>query len=196
MFKTFATRLLQHLLSQNIWTFVALQPFAGKSVQFRIAPITTTLVVLENGSLAIADESNKADAIVTISPSIALRLLAKDESAKTSINIEGDTHLATELSKVLQGISWDYEEDLSKLTGDITANKLGQWARDTTSGLKKQSINVAEMVSEYLQEEVPTIAKKRHIEHFLHEVDTLRESVERFEKRLNKLAEKMNSKHA
>lgn len=193
MLKQFATRLLQHLLSQNTWAFVALQPFAGKSVQFNITPITTTLVVLENGSLALAGTSNNADATVTIPPSVALRLLAKDDSARMLINIEGDTHLAAELSKVLQAISWDYEEDLSKLTGDITANKIGQWGRDTTAGLKKQSINIAEMVSEYWQEEVPTIAKKRHIEQFINEVDTLRADVERTEKRLNKLAKIINS---
>ena len=196
MFKQLATRLLQHLLSQNTWAFATLQPFAGKSVRFNIMPTTTTLVVLENGSLALTGESNKADATVTISPSIALRLLAKDDSAKMHMNIEGDTHLAAELSKVLQGITWDYEEDLSKLTGDITANKLGQWGRDTTAGLKKQSVNIAEMVSEYWQEEVPTIAKKRHTEHFVHEVDTLRLDVERIEKRLNKLAKKINPKQA
>ncbi len=191
MFKTFATRLLQHLLSQNAWSFVEMQPFAGKSVQFNITPITTTLVVLENGSLAIAGKTNMADATVTISPGVAIRLLANDESAKMHINIVGDTHLAAVLSKVLQGISWDYEEDLSKLTGDITANKIGQWGRNTTAGLKKQSINIAEMVSEYWQEEVPTIAKKRHIEQFISAVDTLRADVERTEKRLNKLAKKI-----
>ena len=192
MLKTLATRLLQHLLSQNTWAFVALQPFAGKSVKFHITPITTSLVVLENGSLAIAGDTNSPDAIVTITPSVALRLLAKDDSAKMLINIEGDTHLASELSKVLQGISWDYEEDLSKLTGDITANKLGQWGRNTAAGIKKQTINVADMVSEYWQEEVPMIAKKRHIEQFINEVDTLRADVERTAKRLNKLAKKIN----
>lgn len=196
MFKPLTTRLLQHLLAQNTWAFAALQPFVGKSVRFNITPITTTLAVLENGNLAVAGAVDSADATVTISPSVALRLLAKDDSAKMLINIEGDTHLAAELSKVLQGISWDYEEDLSKLTGDITANKLGQWARETRAGLKKQSINIAEMVSEYWQEEVPMIAKKRHIEQFINEVDTLRADVERTEKRLDKLAKKINTKHA
>ena len=194
MFKPLTTRLLQHLFSQNTWAYAALQPFAGKSVRFNIKPITTTLVVLENGNLALAGEVNTADATVSMSPSVALRLLANDDSAKMLINIEGDTHLAAELSKVLQGISWDYEEDLSKLIGDITANKLGQWARDTSAGLKKQSINIAEMVSEYWQEEVPMIAKKRHVEQIIFDVDALRADVDRTEKRLDKLVKKINTK--
>ena len=98
-----------------------------------------------------------------------------------------------ELSRVLQNISWDYEEDLSKLTGDAVAHKLGEWSRETIAGVKKQSVNVAEMVSEYWQEEMPMIAKKRHVEAFVSEVDTLRADIERTEKRLDKLLAKIKS---
>ncbi len=195
MFKPLATRLLQHLLSQNTWAFAALLPFSGKSVQFVIGPVSTRLVILENGNLCLGADSNNqdqtADATVTMSPSVALRLMARDVSAKMLINITGDTHLASELSHVLQNISWDYEEDLSQLTGDITANKLGQWGREAVIGIKKKSINMAEMVSEYWQEEQPLIAKKRHVEQFINAVDTLRADVERTEKRLEKLIAKI-----
>jgi ubiquinone biosynthesis protein UbiJ len=49
------------------------------------------------------------------------------------------------------------------------------------------------MLSEYWQEEKPLLAKKRHIEQFNTEVDTLRADVERMEKRLNKLTKKLNT---
>ena len=193
MFKQFATQLLQHLLSQNTWAFSALQPFAGKSVQFRISPIDTSLVILENGNLAIGGNTASPDAVVTISSNTALRLIMRDATAKSQIDITGDTHLVSELSRVLQNISWDYEEDLSKLTGDAVAHKLGEWSRETIAGVKKQSVNVAEMVSEYWQEEMPMIAKKRHVEAFVSEVDTLRADIERTEKRLDKLLAKIKS---
>lgn len=192
MFKQLATKLLQHLLSQNTWAFAALQPFAGQSVQFQISAINTSVVILENGNLAIAGNSNTPDATVKIPSGVALRLITRDETAKSQIDITGDTHLVTELSRVLQNISWDYEEDLSKLTGDATAHKLGEWSRETIAGVKKQSINVAEMVSEYWQEEMPMIAKKRHVEVFIAQVDTLRADIERTEKRLEKLISKIN----
>ncbi len=124
MFKRFSTRLLQHLISQNSWANAMLQPFAGKSVQFNVAFISNSLVILENGNLAIAGEVNTADAIVTISPGLLLRLIAKDEAAKMQISIEGDTHLAAELAKVLANVRWDYEDDLSNFIGDIPASKI------------------------------------------------------------------------
>jgi ubiquinone biosynthesis protein UbiJ len=184
MFKSISTRLIQHILSQNSWAKAILQPFSGKSIQIKVGLISTSIVILENGSLAIAGETNIADAVVTIPPSLLMRLMAKDESAKMQISIDGDTHLASELAKVVANMHWDYEDDLSKLVGDIPANKLGNIARDTVHSVKETSINLAEMLSEYWQEENPMIAKKRHVEEFNAQVDTIKADVARFEKKL------------
>ncbi|MDO9366167.1 MAG: SCP2 sterol-binding domain-containing protein [Methylotenera sp.] len=188
MFKPISTQLLQHLLAQNCWANELLQPFAGKSVQLNIALLNTSLVILENGSLAIAGDTNIPDATITIAPSLLLRLIAKDEAAKLQIKIDGDTHLATELAKVFSNMRWEYEDDLSKLIGDVPAYKLGELGRQAVNTVKESCINLTEMLSEYWQEEKPMIAKKRHVEQFNAEVDTLRADVERLEKRLNKLA--------
>lgn len=193
MFKAISTRVLQHLITQNSWANEILQPFAGKSVQFNIALVNTTLVILENGSLAIAGDANVADAKVTISPGLLLRLLAKDDTARMQIDIEGDTHLAAELAKVLTNMRWDYEEDLSKVVGDVPAYKVGQFTRQAGKTIKDTGVNLASMLSEYWQEENPLIAKKRHVEQFNAEVDTLRADVERLEKRLSKLTEQLTT---
>ena len=193
MLKQLSTHIIQHLLAQNEWAAPMLQPFASKAVQLNFVLLKTSLVILENGSLAIAGETNVPDATITIPPSLLLRLMAKDESAKLLIKIDGDTHLATALAKVLSHVRWDYEDDLSKLTGDVSAHKIGEFTRQSVSTVKDTAINLAEMLSEYWQEEKPLLAKKRHIEQFNTEVDSLRADVERMEKRLNKLAKKLNT---
>jgi len=153
------------------------------------------VVILENGSLAIAGETNVADAIVTIPPSLLIRLIAKDESAKMQISIDGDTYLASELAKVFANMHWDYEDDLSKIVGDIPANKIGSITREAVYSVKETSINLAEMLSEYWQEENPMIAKKRHVEEFNAQVDTIRADVARFEKKLAQYLNKYAKKH-
>lgn len=193
MLKQLPTHIIQHLLAQNEWAAPMLQPFASQSVQLNFVLLKTSLVILENGSLAIAGETNVPDATITIPPSLLLRLMAKDESAKLQIKVDGDTHLATALAKVLSHVRWDYEDDLSKLTGDVSASKIGEFTRQSVSSIKDTAINLAEMLSEYWQEEKPLLAKKRHVEQFNTEVDTLRADVERMEKRLNKLAKKLNT---
>jgi ubiquinone biosynthesis protein UbiJ len=193
MLKQLSTHIIQHLLAQNEWAAPMLQPFASKAVQLNFVLLKSSLVILENGSLAIAGETNVPDATITIPPSLLLRLMAKDESAKLQIKVDGDTHLATALAKVLSHVRWDYEDDLSKLTGDVSANKIGEFTRQSVSSVKDTAINLAEMLSEYWQEEKPLLAKKRHVEQFNTEVDTLRADIERLEKRLNRLAKKLNT---
>lgn len=196
MFRPLATRFLQHLTNQNNWSREHLIGFAGKVIQFDVALIKTNLLILEDGSLAIAGNTAMPDAAIHIPPSLALRLLDKDEAAKMQIKIDGNMHLATELSKVLQHMRWDFEEDLSHIIGDISANKIGEISRKTFSEAKKQSINLAEMLAEYWQEEKPMLAKKRHVEQFNADVDALRSDVARFEKRLEKLAKPIHQEGA
>jgi len=193
MLKALSTRFLQHLLTQNSWANALLQPYAGKAVQFDIASIKANIIILEDGGLAIAGETNIADATVRISASLLLRLIAQDEAAKMQIVISGDTHLATEFAKVLSNMRWDYEDDLSKLVGDVSALKISQFGREAATGIKRNSIQLAEMLSEYWQEEKPLIAKNRLVEKFNTEVDTLRADVARFEKRLTKLTQQQLS---
>jgi ubiquinone biosynthesis accessory factor UbiJ len=83
---------------------------------------------------------------------------------------------------------------LSYIIGDAPAHELSKFGRKTVAGVKKQTLNVAGMFTEYWQEERPLIAKKRHVMQFVQEVDTLRDDTERLEKRLDKLAEKITVK--
>ena len=195
MFKPITTRFLQHLTSQNQWSKPYLTPFAGKVVQFNFVLIKANLQILEDGSLAAAaetSEGNTPEAIIHLPPSLALRMMAGDEAAKLQIKIDGDTHFATELSKVLQNMRWDIEEDLSRFTGDIAASKIGSTSKKILQTAKQQSISAAEMLSEYWQEEKNILAKKRHVESFNTDVDALVADVARFEKRLQKLIKNLN----
>jgi ubiquinone biosynthesis protein UbiJ len=199
MFKPIVTRFLQHLTNQNQWSRHYLVPFAGKVVQFNFVLIKANLQILEDGSLAIAAESSgetaMPEATIHLPPSLALRMLAGDEAAKMQIRIEGDAHFATEFSKVLQNMRWDIEEDLSHVTGDIAASKIGATSKKFVHTAKQQTINAAEMLSEYWQEEKNILAKKRHVKAFNGEVDLLVNDVARFEKRLDKLSKALNTKN-
>jgi ubiquinone biosynthesis protein UbiJ len=187
MLKPLITRFLRHITNQNTWSLPYLVDFAGKVVQFDFSLLKANLIILEDGSLSMAGETATADAIIYLPPSLAMRLMARDEAAKMQIKINGDTLLATELSKVLQQMRWDFEEDLSHLMGDIAANKLVTSSQKIAQESKKQTINMAEMLSEYWQEENPTIAKKWQVEKFMQEVDSLKSDVARLEKKLQKL---------
>lgn len=190
MLKPITSQILQHLTSQNNWSRKHLAPYAGSVIQLNIVPIKTALLILEDGSLGIPTDHQVAEATIHIPPSLAVRLLAKDEAAKMHIKVDGDTQLAAEIGKVLQLMRWDIEEDLSQVIGDIPANKTVSATKHVLSEAKTQTANIAEMFAEYWQEEQPLLAKKWRVEAFNEAVDKLRSDVARFEKQLDKLSQK------
>lgn len=191
MIAQLATRFLQHITHQNSWAKPHLKPFAGQIITFDFSLLRMSLIILEDGSLATSPDNALPNATVFIPPSLALRLVSGDAHAKTLIKVDGDVHVATEVSKVLQQMRWDIEEDISHITGDIAAYKIGEVTQSMFAQAKKQTTQLADMVTEYWQEEKPMIAKKRHVEAFNTEVDILRNDVERFQKKLEKLAQSL-----
>lgn len=187
MLKPLLTRLIQHLLAQNSWAAELLQPYGGKQARLIMPPFSATLVVLEDGGLALAGESAEVDASINIPVPVALRILAGDEGAGTAAVITGDTEFASVLASVLQGVSWEYEEDLSRVIGDVPAHEISKFGRNALSQIRRKGLSIAGMFSEYWQEEQPLIAKKRHVEQFVRNVDTLREDAERLQKRIARL---------
>jgi ubiquinone biosynthesis protein UbiJ len=187
MVKVALTQLLNHLQTQNTWAAPLLYPFAGQSIGFEVSAFRQQFNVLEDGRLTIAGETSTPDTVVTMMPSTLLRLMAKDESAKSQIKITGDASFASVIAKVLNNIRWDYTDDLSHLIGDIPAENISQFAKKSFFHVKEASDNAKEMVIEYLQEESPVLAKKRHVTEFNEAVDILNSDVARLEKKLNQL---------
>jgi len=189
MFEPLITRILNHLVNQNDWAREQLLPYSAQVVLFHIPPMRMKVMILEDGGLAAAGEAAMVSATVTLPLPAALRLLAGDANAETLATIDGDTELAVVLSRVLRNMQWEYEEDLSKIIGDAPAHQLAQFGRNAVAEVRKQSLNIADMFAEYWQEERPLIAKKRHISQFMQQVEELRDSVERMEKRIDKLTD-------
>jgi ubiquinone biosynthesis protein UbiJ len=100
--------------------------------------------------------------------------------------------LAQAVSEILKKIKWDVEEDLSKIIGDVAANRVGILGEKVFNESKKITISIAEAFKEYWEEEKPLIAKKNRVHQFLAEIDNISEDVERIEAKINSLALKIS----
>jgi len=179
--------LLNHLLSQNTWAAAQLRPFSGKVIRLSILPLHTTLVIEGNGQFAPAAPDATIAAEIALSPSAVARLALEPDAASGLAALQGDSELAAAVGKVLQGLRWDAEEDLSRIIGDIPAHELTRVGSRIRGELRRQAWSLAGMFAEYWLEEQPLIAKKRHLDSFSRDVDALREDVERLAKRLERL---------
>ena len=103
------------------------------------------------------------------------------------VEMEGDTHLGRQVQQILDGLDIDWEEQVSRLTGDVVAHQLGNVVR----GFAQWGINAVETlgrdVAEYLQEESRDLVVKAELTPFLDQVDTLRSDVDRLAQRIARL---------
>ncbi len=178
---------LNHLLDQNSWAADRLRPLGGKAIELALPPFRTRLLILDNGQFDPAPDETAVLASLSLRPGAALRFMLDRQLDATQLSIEGDTELATEVGKVLQGLRWDIEEDLSRVVGDIPAHQLTETGTHIRRELGRQAASIAGMFAEYWLEEDPLITKKTHLAQFSRDVDALREDAERLEKRLERL---------
>lgn len=178
---------LNHLLTQNSWTFQRLARFAGKTVRFDIAPFIFTYTILSDGRLRSADESSDADAQCSIAPSLLPRLALRDEMAHAGIRSEGDPALLAEIFYLSRNLRWDAAEDVSQFTGDIAAERIVQTLQSFHQQLRDSVLNLSQSAAEYWTDERPLLAKPQQVSVFMQQVDTLRDDVARLDQRINRL---------
>lgn len=187
MFSRSSIAVLNHLLAQNGWALPRLAKFAGRTARFDIAPFSFACTVMEDGRLRTADADSIADAVCVLAPSLLPRLALSDESAHAAIETSGDSELLKEIFFLSRNLSWDAAEDLSRVTGDIAAERIVAAARDTRLQLGDAALNFSRAVAEYLTEERPMLAKPRHVAAFVQQVDALRDDLARLEQRIDRL---------
>lgn len=199
--------LLEKGLEKALNGFVRLDPFtaqrlatlAGKVVALELNGVNVTLFLhlTANGIEVRRDATGEPDARLSGTPLAFARLsLTHDRAVLHSgdVQIIGDTALGQQLRDILAALDIDWEEHLSKFTGDIVAHHLGNaargaahWARGTADALTRDT-------SDYLRYEKELLPDRAQVDEFLRNVDTLRDDVERLEARVQRLQKPINNK--
>jgi len=111
----------------------------------------------------------------------------RGQSVNGEITVEGDSNAGRQFQTLLARLDIDWEEQLSKVTGDALAHELGTfWRRFRQWGQRTSAILLHDC-SEYLQQELRALPPYPAVESFLSAVDILREDVDRLEARIIRL---------
>jgi len=134
--------------------------------------------------------ASTADATLTGSPLSLLSLVgpgAEDRVRGSSIRIAGDAEVAQHFRDLLQQAQPDFEEEMSRVVGDVAAHQVANFARGFFDWGRKAADSFSTNVAEYLQEEGRDVPARVEVEEFLEGVDQLREDTDRLEARLARL---------
>ena len=164
----------------------------GKVIALDVTGLDLSLYFMPgpDGILVAGHHEGEADTRLRASPLGFARLsLGPREDAlfEGAVDIQGDTDTGEQFQDILSAVDWDWEEQLSRITGDVIAHQTGKLARKATLFIKNSHNTLQQDVSEYLQEEVRLLPARAEVDYFLEEVDQLRADVDRLSARVDRL---------
>ena len=188
-----AAAAINHLLRAAPWALERLAPHAGKTVRVDGGLINLSFSVEPDGAVRAAASDANEDLKLNLPMPLLMRALAQGRTTLNEAQMTGDTSFAQALAYVAQHLTWDYEEDLSKVVGDMAAHRIGETTRGISNWGRQSVDSLQVMLRDYLTEERPVIAKPGQVAEFIASVDELRDEAARLEKRIELLQEKKPS---
>ena len=172
----------------------------GTSMEIRIEGFAPIRIAVSSGRLSLArGGEGTADAVIAGSVFALLDLFARREDSAAPrlaerVEITGDAEIAARYRDLLELARPDWEEELSRLIGDLPARRLSLAARAALSWARGFARTAGANVAEYLQEESRALVSKPEVEEFLASVDELRETADRVEARLARLERRLDGR--
>jgi ubiquinone biosynthesis protein UbiJ len=141
-------------------------------------------------AVTIMDDYPKTpDASIRGTP-VALAGASKFGNA-ADVKLDGDLKVAQALDRLLHKLEFDWEEYLSRYTGDAIAYQIGQTLRGLTRWGEQSAMALADDVRDYLQIESRQLPSATEVDAFNRSVDDLRAAVERLELRIRRMQERV-----
>lgn len=169
--------------------FARLEQFEGKTIALELQGTGLTLMLWpgRDGIQVMSTPVEEADTVISGTP-LALAELSFGDTQRVlfagEVTIRGDVETGQAFKRLLDNLAIDWEEQLSRLSGDVVAHHIGdvfrglqQWGRQARQVLGRN-------LAEYLQQESRQLATREAVNVFVREVDQLRDDSERLQARL------------
>jgi len=185
---------VNHVLASEPWAMVELSSHAGKSICLKLPMGEIAVEITPEGNLSALNSADQANLVLEVSTQALSGLLAspgnlRDQAFK-AVKISGDADLAQLIGRLASQVRWEYEEDLAKWIGDAPANFAVRQAKTVVKAGQAATKDFLHNVVEYVSEERKILLNKRDFMVRKNELNELRDSVDRIEKRISLLEQK------
>lgn len=187
------TAVVNHLLEGAPWARGRLRTHAGQRIAVNSGAWRVGLKIDEKGFLVdisgTPTDALAPDLAIEISPAALARSLFRPGELRREAHISGNAGLAESVAFVWQHLEWDFEDDLSRITGDIAARRIVAAGKSLASSATEAGRRFADGLSEYLRHDAGLVVANAEISLFVREVDEFRDCVEKLDARLSRLEE-------
>ena len=170
-----------------------LAALSGRCIAIDLRGLDLTLFIFpdEHGIQLKDHIEGEADTVLRGTPLGMAHLGLGGNTEKTlfsgEVIIEGDVETGQAFKGILDGLDIDWEEQLSRLTGDVIAHQLGNSARLARRVFRHGLATLEEDLGEYLQEELRVLPSRIETENFSADVTRLSMDIDRLAARLKRL---------
>jgi ubiquinone biosynthesis accessory factor UbiJ len=171
------------------------------SLRIDVEGLSSIRATVAAGRLGLAAGGGAdADAVISGSPVSLFKLLVgtaaaqaptTPDPARAPVRITGDAEVAARYRQLATLARPDWEEELSRLVGDLPARRLALAASGALAFAARLRHTAAENLAEYLTEESRDLVSKPELEEFLLGVDQSREAADRVDARLGLLEQRL-----
>lgn len=163
MFDLFALQAFNHLLAAAPWARGRLAPFAGRRARITVpapallprAPALAMAFRIAADGTAESLGDGDPDVEITLAPPSPLAALGGRAALMRGARLSGAADFAEALGFVVRNLDWDAEEDLSRLVGDVLAQRLATTVRAFAAAQIDTARRLADNIDEYLRYERP-----------------------------------------
>ena len=121
----------------------------------------------------------------TLSSLVKMSMPNNSHGTNSNLHIQGDIQLGQQLHHILTNIDIDWEEHLSKITGDIVAHKACSLLKRIRTDAHQAATKMSRHMTTYFQTECELLPTFGQFEQFKQSNIHLRDDVERLEAKIN-----------
>jgi ubiquinone biosynthesis protein UbiJ len=186
-------RTLNGVLAMDDETPKRLAPLHGKLIEIRTrAPALHFCVEGTADGLRLHPAPPRpADTVISGATIALARQRLSDDPRRAllsgEVNISGDLQAGAAFRALLDGLDIDWEEQASRLFGDVLAHQFGNAVRGLRSWAGDSADALRHGCGEYLREESRLLADRHDTEAFMNAVDALRADADRLQQRIERL---------
>lgn len=132
-------------------------------------------------------DEQSPDLHISASPGALLQLAQGHWVQGPELQLHGDIVLARQIQAQVQSWELDWEEWLARALGDVPAYHFSNQLRAGFAYTRQSIQSLQQNTGEYLQYEARALPDQHTVNVFLHEIDNLRDAVDRLEARILRL---------
>ena len=188
-------RAINHLIEQEKWARDLLIRHDHKIVAVEL-PFGSFRLLIQDGLLKDAKQEDIESSVSLEISQEAFWAFVKDGkgAAMKFVRISGDVDLAADLNRLFAELRWEAEEDLSKLIGDAPSRRIIVESKKvfTQSNNAVEDLKIG--VRDFFVNERNILLGANQFNDFKSEIRLLRDQLDRAEKKLNHIEQRINNK--